>query len=62
MCQCIYCTEHFTGHKRRFVCKLCDGLPGETVTTSPNAEVSGPPPVTPESKQSATGGFAAPIC
>ena len=29
---------------------------------SPNTEVSGPPPVTPESKQSATGGFAAPIC
>ena len=27
-----------------------------------NAEVSGPPPLTPESKQSATGGFAAPIC
>lgn len=26
-----------------------------------NAEVSGPPPVTPESKQSANGGFAAPI-
>jgi hypothetical protein len=26
-----------------------------------NAEVSGPPPVTHESKQSATGGFAAPI-
>lgn len=25
-----------------------------------NAEVSGPPPVTHESKQSATGGFAAP--
>lgn len=29
---------------------------------SPNAEVSGPPPMTPESKQSANGGFAAPIC
>ena len=27
-----------------------------------NADVSGPPPVTPESKQSATGGFAAPTC
>lgn len=27
-----------------------------------NAEVSGPPPLTPESKQSANGGFAAPIC
>ena len=28
---------------------------------APNDKVSGPPPVTPESKQSATGGFAAPI-
>ncbi len=41
---------------------------GDTVTLTwpicnacaANAEVSGPPPVTPESKQGATGGFAAP--
>jgi len=35
-CQCIYCAEYFFGHKRRFICKLCDGKPGEVVTSAPN--------------------------
>ena len=42
---------------------ICDTCHKASVGTYPsNAEVSGPPPVTPESKQSANGGFAAPIC
>lgn len=45
-CQCIYCAEYFFGHKRRFICKLCDGKPGETVTSAPNngGEQRGPRP------------------
>lgn len=23
-CRCVFCYEYFRGHKRRFVCKLCD--------------------------------------
>lgn len=38
--------------------RLRDKLAGRPVR--PNVEVSGPPPMTPECKQSATGGFAAP--
>jgi hypothetical protein len=41
-CQCIYCAEYFIGHKRRFVCKVCDGLPGETVTTTERSSGSEP--------------------
>ena len=25
LCQCLLCGKEFIGHKRRTVCKLCDG-------------------------------------